>query len=72
MAQVYELDPKHQIQENVLDIAQDWVSHRSLGVRYLLAWKTQLSNKIIGAILGSKLEHKLSVLIIRRYSIPTR
>ena len=45
MADQYELDPKSKLKANMKEIATAWCPHRSLGVRYLLDWKTYLKKR---------------------------
>ena len=40
MVKLYGLNPNVRLKAQMMDIANDWGTHKSLAVRYLLAWKT--------------------------------
>lgn len=46
MVQLYELNPKSKLKAQMLEVARDWIPHRSLAVKYLLAWKKHLKKKL--------------------------
>lgn len=46
MSKVYELDPDQKIPPQLLEIAEQWKPHRSIGTRYLLAYKEMLNKKM--------------------------
>ena len=45
MVQLYELNPKSKLKAQMLDVAGEWTPFRSVGVKYLLAWKEYLKKK---------------------------
>jgi DNA-3-methyladenine glycosylase II len=39
MTEVYKLNPRHKLKQQMLEIAEKWGDHKSLAVLYLLEWK---------------------------------
>ena len=40
MVKLYELNPNVKLKAQMIEISNGWDNHKSLAVRYLLAWKT--------------------------------
>lgn len=40
MVSLYQLDPKSKLKSQMLDVAEPWGNHKSIAIKYLLAWKS--------------------------------
>ena len=39
MVSLYQLNPKSKLKSQMLDVAEPWGNHKSIAIKYLLAWK---------------------------------